>query len=163
MNKRLAILLLLCAILGNGYAQNISGFWKGTLTMTGGCFPINYIELQLTISGTIDTGDSYQYMDVHNYIKKRCTGTYDPNTKTIIVQEEMVLSYKIPQHCVICIKRYELTYSKNGNTETLDGGWTGHIIDTPTECLPGTIVLNRIQESAFKSIPEVKVDTGTLR
>lgn len=131
--------------------------------MVGGCFPQNNIELQLTISGTSVTGDSYQYMDINNYIKKRCWGTYDPVTKKIIVQEEIVTTYKIPQHCVICVKRYELTYSKEGNVETLDGGWTGVILNTSNDCLPGTIVLNRITESAFTSIPEVKVDTGTLR
>ena len=163
MKKHLAILLFLCAILQNGFTQDISGFWKGTLTMAGGCFPINNIELQLTISGTSVTGDSYQYMDINNYIKKRCSGTYDPATKTIIVQEEIVTTYKIPQHCVICVKRYELTYSKSGDLETLDGGWTGKILDSPNECQPGTIVLNRIKESAFTSIPEVKVDTGTLK
>lgn len=147
----------------NGYTQDISGFWKGTLTMTGGCFPINNIELQLTISGTSVTGDCYQYMDINNYIKKRCWGTYDPATKTITVQEEIVTTYKIPQHCVICVKRFELTYSKNGDVETLDGGWTGKILDSPSDCLPGTIILSRIKESVFTSIPEVKVDTGTLR
>jgi hypothetical protein len=147
----------------HGNTQDISGFWKGTLTMTGGCFPINNIELQLTISGSSVTGDSYQYMDINNYIKKRCRGTYDPATKKITVQEEIVTTYKIPQHCVICVKRYELVYSKTGDLETLDGGWTGRILDSPSDCLPGTIVLNRIKESAFTSIPEVKVDTGTLR
>jgi hypothetical protein len=146
-----------------GYAQETSGFWKGTLTMTGGCFPTNNIELQLTISGSAVTGDSYQYMDINNYIKKRCWGTYDSITKKIVVQEEIVTTYKIPQHCVICVKRYELTYNKNGDLETLDGGWTGKIVDSPSECLPGTIVLSRIKESAFTSIPEVKVDTGTLQ
>jgi hypothetical protein len=163
VKKHHLILFLACLVCLAGQSQNISGFWKGTLTMTGGCFPVNYIELQLTISGQSVTGDSYQYMDINNYIKKRCSGTYDPATKRIIVQEEIVTTYKIPERCVICIKRYELTYSKEGNTETLSGGWTGKIQDSPTECLPGTIVLNRIQESAFKSIPEVKVDTGTLK
>ena len=33
-------------------AQDVSGFWKGTLTMTGGCFPVNHIELQIDVSGT---------------------------------------------------------------------------------------------------------------
>jgi hypothetical protein len=156
----LSALLLFCL---PAQSQNISGIWKGTLTMRGGCFAENNIELQLNISGNKVTGDSYHYLDIDNYIKKRCIGTYDAVTKKIFVQEELVTTYKIPYYCVICIKKYELIYSKNDNIETLIGGWTGNILDSNRSCLPGTITLSRITQSAFKEIPEVKVDTGTLR
>ena len=86
------------------HAQDLSGFWKGSLTMPGGCFPINYIELQLTVAGQTVKGDSYHYLDAENFIKKRCTGSYDPTTKKLTVQEEMVTELKIPQNCVVCIK-----------------------------------------------------------
>ncbi len=36
-------------------------------------------------------------------------------------------------------------------------------MDRQTECEPGEIILTRIKESAFKEIPEVKVDTGLIR
>lgn len=163
MTKFFTIFILCLASCLAGFGQNMNGIWKGTLTMRGGCFPENYIELQITIIGNTVTGDSYHYLDIDNYIKKKCSGYYDEASKKIILQEEIVTTYKIPYHCVICIKRYELIYSKNGDKETLIGGWTGKIIDTNSDCLPGTITLSRIKESAFKEIPEVKVDTGTLR
>lgn len=144
-------------------AQNLNGFWKGTLTMTGGCFPINHIELQINVDGTAARGDSYHYLDINNYIKKDFKGSYNATSKTIVVQELDVTTYHIPQSCVVCIKRYELVYSVQGNVETLSGTWTGHIKDTDMPCQPGTITLSRIKESAFKEIPEVKVDTGELR
>jgi hypothetical protein len=145
------------------YAQNVNGFWKGTLTMPGGCFPENNIELQVTVTGTSLSGNSYHYLNVDNFIKKNFRGSYNPAQKKLIVQEVSVTMYQIPTRCVICIKRYELTYSKTGNVETLSGGWTGVIEGTNRDCQTGTITLSRIQESLFKEPPEIKSDTGTIR
>src|SRR5688500_283102 len=96
-------------------AQDISGFWKGTLTMKGGCFPINHIELQITVTNNQVTGYSYHYLDLDNYIKKECSGYYNPVTKKLIVQEGNILTVQIPSNCVVCIKRYEFDYTKIGN------------------------------------------------
>jgi hypothetical protein len=149
----------------SGSAQDISGFWKGTLTIPGGCFPQNYIELQLTVTGEKVKGDSYHYLDQNNFIKKKCSGTYIPGSKTIIVQEEMVTEQKIPEFCGICIKKYVFVYRLEGNQETLNGGWTGTILESGTVCTPGTIILSRIKESFFKEehVKEIKVDTGSIR
>jgi len=146
-----------------GLAQNINGFWKGTLTMSGGCFPINNIELQISNSGREITGDSYHYMDIENYVKKNFTGTYSAAEKKIVIQEQEVTTFKIRPECRVCIKKYELVYRREGKLETLTGGWTGVILGTNISCEDGTIVLTRIKESAFKEIPEVAVDTGMLK
>jgi hypothetical protein len=145
------------------YGQNVEGFWKGTLSMRGGCFPINNIELQIHLDGEGAFGDSYHYLDIDNYVKKNFNGSWYPASKKIIIQEEIVTTYKIAPNCSVCIKKYDLTYSRNGNVEQLSGGWTGKIMNTNVDCDAGTIVLSRIKESAFKEIPEIKVDTGMLR
>jgi len=156
-----ALLLLLCS--ANVSAQDITGYWKGTLTMTGGCFPVNHIELQIHITGNEVWGASYHYMDVNNYVKKRFTGSYNSASKQIIIQEGDVTTFKIPSHCSVCIKRYVLQYSHEGDKELLIGGWTGTIMNTGVDCTTGDIVLSRIKESAFKEIPEIEVDTGDIR
>ena len=143
-------------------AQDLNGFWKGSLTMTG-CFPENNIELQIRLNGNDISGDSYHYQNIYYYVKKKLNGQYSPTDKKLKLAENIVTTWQIPYHCVICIKEYELTYSREGNVETLRGGWVGNIQNTTTNCGPGTIVLTRIKESAFKEIPEVKVDTGTLK
>lgn len=132
--------------------------------MPGGCFPENHIELQLTITGSRVTGDSYHYLDHNNYIKKKCTGTYNASTNELVVQEEYVTEKKVPDHCAICIKKYSFTYNKKDSVETLVGGWTGAVAESGTLCSPGTITLSRIKESFFKEehVKEVKVDTGML-
>lgn len=131
--------------------------------MTGGCFPVNHIELQINVAGGVASGNSYHYLDIHNYVKKSFTGSYTAATKTITVNEGLVTTFKIPQHCIVCIKAYTLVYSRNGNEETLTGTWNGKIMNTQSPCQPGTIVLKRIAQSEFKDIPEISVDTGKVR
>ncbi len=156
------ILLLLLTGIFSAHAQNLSGFWKGTLSMRG-CFPENNIELQVNIIGNEVTGDSYHYQDINNYVKKKFRGSYNAAQKKVILQETIVTTYHIPIRCVICIKKYELQYSKTGDIETLSGNWNGNILNSVADCTGGAIVLTRIKESAFKEVPEIKVDTGTIR
>ncbi|MGN6400334.1 MAG: hypothetical protein ACTHMD_07770 [Flavisolibacter sp.] len=163
MKRCVFIVLLFFFCILTVQAQNLNGFWKGTLTMSGGCFPVNNIELQIHVTDTSVTGDSYHYMDIDNYVKKRFSGTYFPAQKKIVLQEQQVTTFKIRPECRVCIKKYELSYSREGEIETLSGGWTGVIMGTNISCEAGDIVLTRIKESAFKEVPEVAVDTGKLR
>ncbi|MCU7552027.1 hypothetical protein OCK74_23100 [Chitinophagaceae bacterium LB-8] len=144
-------------------AQDISGVWKGTLTMQNGCFAVNHIELQINLSGAIASGNSYHYLDVDNYVKKKFKGLYDAAMKTITLHEGLVTGFNIPPTCTICIKNYVLTYHHEGNLEYLSGGWDGKEIKTGVDCVMGQITLSRVKESAFKDIPEIKVDTGEIR
>jgi len=160
---QLAIALLCGLCSHNVQAQDVGGFWKGTLTMTGGCFPVNNIELQIHNDSGNVSGNSYHYLDIDNYVKKKFQGFYNPAQKQLVLNEGLVTTFKIPPHCKPCIKNYTLVYGKEGNVETLSGSWDGKIMNTTTDCYPGTIVLYRIKESAFKDVPEVTVDTGNIR
>ena len=142
--------------------QDVSGYWKGTLNMRG-CFPENNIELQINAKGNIVAGDSYHYQDVDNYVKKKFRGTFDRASKKLMLQEGIVTTYHIPQRCVICVKNFELTYYREGNKETLKGYWAGNVLNSTLSCDGGSIVLTRMRESAFKGIPEIEVDTGSIR
>jgi len=144
-------------------AQSVTGFWKGTLNMNKGCFPVNNIELQITINGDSIYGNSYHYLDVNNYVKKNFTGSYHRELKKIFLQEELVTTFKIPTHCKVCIKKYELSYTRGSNQEFLGGDWSGVLVGTSIDCETGPITLSRIKESAFKEIPEIIVDTGEIR
>lgn len=158
----LALTLFLTAITFQSVAQDVSGYWKGTLSMRG-CFPENNIELQINGKGEIVAGDSYHYQDIDNYVKKNFKGKFDKETKKLSVQEGIVTTYHIPQRCVICVKNFELVYSREGKVETLKGYWNGNVLGSAQSCDGGSIVLTRIKESAFKEIPEIKVDTGNIK
>ena len=128
-----------------------------------GCFPQNNIELQIKLLDGAATGDSYHYQDIDNYVKKEFTGRFNAESKRLLVQEGSVTTYHIPFRCVICVKQFDLVYSRNGNIETLSGQWDGHVLNSGSRCSGGSIVLTRVKESAFKEIPEISVDTGTIR
>ena len=157
-----ALLLALTAFTFRSAAQDISGYWKGTLNMRG-CFPENNIELQINGKGQVVAGDSYHYQDIDNYVKKSFRGSFDRANKKLSIQESIVTTYHIPQRCVICVKNFELNYYVEGDKEVLKGYWNGHVLDTTQSCDGGSIILTRVKESAFKEIPEIKVDTGTIK
>lgn len=174
---RLTILFALLLFLFCGRAQEINGFWKGRLVMEpGGCFPVYNIEFQLQISGKKITGTSYHYSDTTNYVKEEFEGVYDSSAKTLNMEEQKVSVFHIPPDCIPCIKKYTLTYHADGKEEQLRGSWTGRMMDNKNTCPPGTIVMTRIQKSAFKPevapplierknelVREIYVDTGTIK
>jgi hypothetical protein len=90
MNKKFIIAFFICVSPFSIIAQDVAGFWKGTLDMYGGCFPENNIELQITIKGDSIYGNSYHYLDVDNYVKKKFTGFYDLKSKKLSLQEAVV-------------------------------------------------------------------------
>lgn len=143
--------------------QNLSGIWKGNLSMGAGCFSQNNLEVQLHFNGDSVFGDCYQYDNINYYVKKSLTGRYDVVSRTLYLHERDVTTFHIPQHCSICVKNFRLDYRKDGRNETLTGEWDGKILGTNSDCSTGPIVLSRVKESAFKEVPEVLVDTGTLR
>lgn len=157
-------------------AQNINGIWKGKLVMEpGGCFPVYNIELQITINGTKITGNSYHYSDTTNFVKEVFEGVYDSVAKSMQIDEQRVATFRIPADCIPCVKRYSLSFHTDGREEQLRGSWTGKTMDNRNSCPPGTIVMTRIQKSAFKEVPkvleqrknelvrEIYVDTGNIR
>lgn len=147
-------------------AQDVSGFWKGSLTFTGGCFPKNNIELQLKVIGDGVYGSSYHYLDVNNFIRKDASGYFDAKNRKLVVQEGAVTAQLLVDRCSICIKKFQFLYRKEGSLEFLDGFWTGKLQGTNIDCgTGGTITLSRSFDPTFKEekIPEIKVDTGDVR
>jgi hypothetical protein len=171
-------LLIGLACFHSGESQVINGFWKGRLVMEpGGCFPVYNIEFQLQVlNGVRITGNSYHYSDTSNYVKEEFEGYYDSTQKTLTIQEMKVSIFRIPPDCIPCIKNYVLTYHTDGREEQLRGSWTGKTMDGKSACPSGSIVLTRIQKSAFEPpvpeplkdrknelVREIFVDTGAIR
>jgi hypothetical protein len=178
--KVIILLLLNCTLISG---QDINGIWKGKLVMApGSCFPVYNIELQIQVAGTRISGTAYHFSDSMNYVRENFEGTYNQEKKEIIIQENGIITFRIKEDCVPCVKKYLLTYHKGGGNvvteEQLRGTWTGRATDGKTTCDPGTIVLNRFERSSFKPdlklpntltnrkaelVKEIKVDTGTIQ
>lgn len=182
MPKSLIFSLLMLLFISAG-AQDINGIWKGKLVMApGGCFPVYNIELQIQVAGSRITGTAYHFSDSLNYVRENFEGTHKKDSNLVSIQENGIITFKIKEECVPCIKNYKLTYHKGGGNvvseEQLRGSWTGKASDGKTVCDPGTIVLTRFERSTFKPelklppsltkrkaelVKEIKVDTGTIK
>jgi len=179
----LFILLLASGVAG---AQDLNGIWKGKLVMApGACFPVYNIELQLQVAGTRVTGTAYHFSDSLNYVRENFEGTYNKDSNLLVIKEIGIVTFKIREDCVPCIKTYRLTFHRGGGNvitdEQLRGSWStpsGKAIDGKTPCDPGTIVMNRFEKASFKPelklppsltnrkaelVKEIKVDTGTIK
>lgn len=182
MNRRSLLYLFLfsCTLT---QAQDINGIWKGKLVMApGGCFPVYNIELQLQVAGSRITGTAYHFSDSLNYVRENFEGIFRKDSNQAVIQENGIVTFRIREDCVPCVKRYVLSYHKGGGNvvseEQLRGTWTGKATDGKTACDPGTLVLTRFEKSTFKPdfklppsltkrkvelVKEIKVDTGTIQ
>lgn len=151
----------------------------------GGCFPVYNVEMQLQSAGSKITGTIYHFSDSMNYVRENFEGTYKTDSNLILIKEIGIITFKIKEDCVPCIKTYNLSYHKGGGDlvkeEQLRGTWstpTGKAMDGKTVCDPGTIVLTRFEKSTFKQelrlppsltkrkaelVKEIKVDTGIIK
>ena len=146
------------------FAQDISGIWRGTLTQgPGGCFRVYNIEMQIDLKGSVISGASYHYSDITNYVKEEFSGSYAAETKGLRINEQKVLTFKVPSDCIPCIKQYTLVHEKHDKKEVLTGEWGGVTMNNSAVCPPGKITLSRVAESDFSHIQEIKVDTGIIR
>lgn len=181
MHRFLLYLFLLAGI--SVSAQDINGIWKGKLVMApGGCFPVYNIELQIQVAGTKISGTAYHFSDSLNYVRENFEGTYDRDSNRILIQESGIITFRIKEDCVPCVKKYALSFHRGGGNvvteEQLRGGWTGRATDGKTACDPGTLVLTRFDKSSFKPefnlpatltkrkaelVKEIFVDTGTIQ
>jgi hypothetical protein len=131
-------------------AQLLTGVWGGIRTQNaGGCFPAYSTELHIIhMQNNSFMGNVYSY-DNDRYTKINFTGKYNPLTRRIVIIESAVLQYNVPDSCVPCIKTYELTFSKNGIADLLQGEWHGHEMGNNHDCKPGKISLSRLTKAAF--------------
>jgi len=151
MHKRLISLILCCCLLPCCLlAEDLTGIWKGTLTQgPGGCYPRYFLELQIDATGERITGKAYDYYDKTHFVKMSFTGRYNARTHRLVLIEEKILQVDIPDDCAVCVKTYELAYSKEGGEEVLGGDWKGIIQDKHVACPPGKILLRRAAVSDF--------------
>jgi hypothetical protein len=164
-------------------AQDINGIWKGKLVMApGGCFPVYNIELQIQVAGTKISGTAYHFSDSSNYVRENFEGVYNRDSNSISIQENGIITFRIKEDCVPCVKKYALSFHRGGGNvvteEQLRGSWTGKATDGKTACDPGTLVLTRFDKSSFKAdfklpptltkrkaelVKEILVDTGSIQ
>src|SRR6185369_10992272 len=114
------------------------------------CFPDYSLEIHITyLNNNSFLGNAYSFKNDKQFTKINFTGKYNPLTKRMVIQENAVLQYSVPDDCLPCIKLYDLTWSKTGKEEILQGDWTGHEMGKADACSPGRISLSRTLKPTF--------------
>jgi len=147
---RFFLLPVLLGLTVVSHAQLLTGIWGGIRTQnTGGCFPEYSTELHIIyMQNNAFMGNVFSY-DNDRYTKINFTGRYNPLTKRMVIIENAVLQYNVPDSCIPCIKTYDLTFSKSGQADVLQGEWRGHAMGNNQDCQPGRISLSRLTKSSF--------------
>src|SRR5260221_13681946 len=102
---RTLFFFLLLVVVAFANAQDINGIWKGKLMMApGSCFPVYNIELQLQVAGSRIVGSAYHFSDSDNYVKDNFDGTFNRDSNQISIQENGIVTFRIKEDCVPCIK-----------------------------------------------------------
>lgn len=151
------LLFLLVLLAGGGVkAQNLTGIWRGYFITEGYDQYKFEVQIKQTPKRTV-SGVSYSYLTTVFYGKATLTGSYDPKTKKILVQEIKTVELRMSGSSVACIMRCLMEYSKSGKEEFLEGTYTSRYEKNDKEsgisrgagCGGGKVFLRKVTTSDF--------------
>lgn len=124
-------------------AQDVSGKWYGKITQgPGGYSQLYDLELDLN-QGTNITGESYSYITDILDARVGLSGSISGNYIELQEYKNLIRQEKLPFSWVLCIKKFVVTYRKEGDIEYLQGDWIGVSKEDGDSCVPGKIILSR--------------------
>lgn len=144
-------------------AQDVTGIWKGYfITESGEYYKLEFQILQKGGSGA--TGVSYSYLDVRFYGKATMTGNFVRNSSALRIREIKTVEVKSSLGGGTCIMNYNLTYSKSGKEEFLEGTYLGKFENKYSsatsgkwgECGGGKVFLRKVNKTDFYVEPFLK-------
>ena len=147
-------LVVHCALLS---AQSLTGIWKGYFIAKD---QSQYkIEVQINDRNGQLTGVTYSYLDVQFYGKATMAGNFDKKLGKISMQEIKTVEVKSSDSSETCIMNYQLSYSRSGNEEYLEGNYSSKYENNGLEtkkgqdCGGGIVFLRRVSSSDFDTKP----------
>lgn len=155
-NFYLVILGLIALLPLNGFAQNLTGIWRGWFVTEGGEQYKYELQIEQTKTNRI-SGVSYSYLDTRFYGKATLTGNYVKKNLSALVQEIKTVEVKMSGGSVACIMKCLFTYSKSGKEEFLEGDFTSSYekadplfgIKRGGNCGGGKVYLRKVITSDF--------------
>ncbi|MEO6252128.1 MAG: hypothetical protein ABIO79_02450 [Ferruginibacter sp.] len=158
-------------------AQNFTGQWKGEFVDKSSAFVgwggdrCEYI-LELECIGNKVTGYSYTYFSdggKRYYTICKLSGTLNKGSKYIEVKEMERTKTNVPVNIRNCFQIHRLSYSEQGNDQTLEGTWVP-VPNQEGDCGYGSTVLSRrilqknpsyYNNNTTKTKPDVKARPQT--
>jgi hypothetical protein len=151
------VLLMMPALL---QAQDITGVWQGhfrssTISARSSEFDDRYkFEVQIAQRGKTFEGVTYSYLSSFFYGKATASGTVNPRTRKVLLQEGKLLEFR-NSFGDICIMTCFLQYSKSGDEEFMEGTYVSMNLRDSGNCGRGTVFLRKVPSSDFYTEPLV--------
>ncbi len=173
MNKHLLLFFLLTSGFST-VAQNFTGQWRGEFydksnsRLNWSDDKVEYV-LELEVKGTAVSGSSYTYFTGEGkryYTICKVEGFIVKNKNYIEIRETERTKTNVPENVHNCLQVHKLTYSKEGEIESIEGNWKpAPNQSTVYDCGYGTTALTRrnlqssfpnFNSNAGKSVPVKK-------
>ena len=130
MTKKLLLFFFVTALLVEGTAQNLAGFWNGKISRKSAIgYGADNFEIHIYQSGKEIWGYTFAYTDTSRFVLYKFNGILNKKEKQISIQEFGFAFVLIPEQFYPCEKKLELKYSKINNTKYLTGKWAGVVLD----------------------------------
>ncbi|MET0393285.1 MAG: hypothetical protein ABW019_09095 [Chitinophagaceae bacterium] len=147
------------------FSQDVTGIWRGYFISESG---ENYkLEFQVKQNASqVVSGVSYSYLDVRFYGKATMAGNFTKSSKNFRIREIRTVEIKSLGYGNTCIMNYNLTYSRSGKEEFLEGSYLGKTEvksgENPYEwgeCGGGKVFLRKVATSEFYVEPFLRKNT----
>ncbi len=144
------------------WAQDITGIWQGHFrskltSKLSTIFDDRYrCEVQIAQKGKQFEGVTYSYLSSVFYGKAAATGTFNPRSQKVMLQEGELLELRESFGQGACIMTYFLQYSRSGNEEFLEGTYVSMNVRDSSNCGRGTVFLRKVAVSDFYTEPIVE-------
>ena len=154
------VTLLACLLFFSGYAQDLTGIWRGTFVSADSklmdVFKLEdryKYEVQLDQRNKAFSGVTYSYKTTVFYGKASASGTVNPKTGKVMLNELKLLELKMSPDSYACWMVCFLQYTKNGDEEFLEGRYSSYRENDSSFCGRGTVFLRKVVTSDFYREP----------
>ncbi len=159
MRTALTVFFLLTAVFLHG--QDLTGVWQGHFRSSNGIrsalIDDRYkFEVQIAQRDKHFTAVTYSYQSSSFYGKALATGTVNPKTAKVILQETKLVEVRLGNADEACTMICFLQYSKSGDEEFLEGTYGSMNVKDSGNCGRGTIFLRKVTQSDFYKEPFVE-------
>jgi hypothetical protein len=143
------------------HAQDLTGVWQGHFRseneIRSALSDDRYkFEVQIAQHNKTFSAITYSYLSSVFYGKALATGTVNPKTAKVLLQEGKLVEIRMGNAGGACTMTCFLQYSKSGDEEFLEGTFGSMNIEDSSNCGRGTIFLRKVTNSDFYKEPFVE-------
>lgn len=152
--------LVICLLSFAAFSQDLTGIWRGSFVSADNKMTDLFnlqdrykYEVQIDQQGKSFNGVTYSYKRTEFYGKASSSGTVNPKTGKVMLQELKLLELKMASTSYACWMICFLQYTKNGDEEFLEGKYSSYRETDSSFCGRGTVYLRRVVTSDFYKEP----------